>query len=585
MSNINITDLDFDGIKNALKEFLKSKDSPIKDYNYEGSAFNIILDVLAVNTHYNALYTNFVANEMFLDSALLRSSVVSIAKELGYIPRSARASRAKLKVSVGPFISGNSVINVPARTRFTTNVDGVPYNYFNVFEEFLSWSVIDNAYVGEFEVICGDIYTQSFTVSNQKKFLLEADDIDLSTLLVQVRNSALDSETRTFTFFDKIINLSPDSPVYFISETDLKRYEIRFGDDVLGKSLVNGNIVLATYVATNLEAPLGATQFLPAPDFYSSFTVSVEAVTASSGPSEIEDTESIKNNIQRYNQSQNRSVISSDYEYNILNAIPDIRSCIVWGGEDNDPPQYGKVFASCILDNLSSIPQSRKIAIANEIKSRSTINIRPEIIDPDYIDIIVYGYVRFNQQELGYSSGELKDLIISVMRNYSETELEKFNSVFAFSKLASNINEIDNAVKSVVFNFKLSNKIRIDPSVKKYEQKNYRNGIKQGSFISTRYYLDGNTNNPHQIEDLNGSLIEYVFPDNIEENKTFKRTVGNINYDTGKVNFSGIYGEPLDGTSNLVFQFDVQSGEISSDFNQVLKIDSNASAVRIEVRA
>lgn len=582
---LSVTELDFDSIKTSLKEFLRAKDSPIKDYDYEGSNFSIILDALAANTHYNSLYMNFVANEMFLDSALLRSSIVSIAKELGYVPRSARASKATIRVSVGPYIAGNTVITVPAQTKFVSNVDGIVFNYFNVDEEFLEWSATDNAYVGEFDVLCGDLYTQTTTITGStNRILLEADDIDTSTLLVQVQHSALDSTTQTFGNFSKVLELNSESLVYFLSETDLMRYELRFGDGILGKAVSNGNIVSVKYIAANLEAPYNAKDFLPQDDFYPDFVVSVTAVVPSSKAIPIETPDSIKQNIQRYNQSQDRSVISSDYEYHILSAFPEVRSCIVWGGEENSPPQYGKIFASCIIDNLTAIPQSKKIKISEELKTRSTINIRPEIIDPEYVDIILTGFIRYGIQELGFSSAELKNLIMSAITNYSSTNLEKFNSSFAYSQLATAINSIDSAIKSIVLNFKLSAKVRIDSSTLFFATKNFRNPIRSGTLVSTRYYQDGDVTKPYQIEDVNGVLVEYNFPDNQETNKQFSRNVGSIDYAVGTVTLSGLKGEPVDGSSDLIFTFDVDSTEIASDFNQVLKIDTKTSAVRIEVR-
>lgn len=582
---LNITELNFDSIKSSLIEFLRSKDSPIKDYNYEGSTFNILLDVLSANTHYNAIYSNFIANEMFLDSALMRSSVVSIAKELGYVPRSAKASVATIRVSVGPFIPGNTVITVPANTKFNTNVDDTVFNYYNIDDVFLEWNADEQAYVGEFDVICGDLYTQEVTYSEGTKIYIDADGVDVSTLTVQVQNSAIDFTNKVYSHFNKILDLSSESSVYFLSETDLQRYEVRFGDGVLGKKLENGNIVKLRYVAVDLDAPYGATNFLPQSGFYSGFNVTVTNVVPSSAAAAIESTDSIKQNVQRYNQAQERSVISSDYEYHIMQDFPEVRSVIVWGGEDNTPPQYGKVFASCIINELTTIPTSKKLKIAEGIKKRSTINVRPVVVDPEYIDIIVSGFVRYKADQIGISSNELKNRVVSTLRQFSAETLEMFNTTLAFSNLSSEVNKIDEAITSVVFNFKLSHNIRIEAQTPLYVTKQFRNAIRKDTFFSTKYYKNGDTTTSYQLEDENGILKEFSFADNLEANRAFSRAVGLINYETGEVSFENLFGEPVDGTPLLNVSFVVESTEIESGFNQVLKIDEKKSGVRIEVRA
>lgn len=582
---LNITELNFDAIKQSLIEFLRSKDSPIKDYAYEGSTFNILLDVLAANTHYNAIYSNFVSNEMYLDSALMRSSIVSIAKELGYVPRSAKASVATINVSIAPLVPGNTVITIPANSKFNTNVNDTVYNYYNTDDVFLEWSDEAQAYTGQFDVICGDLYTQEIPYTEGSPIYIEADGVDISTLTVQVQNSSMDLTNKVYTYFNKILDLNSESIVYFLTETDLQRYEVRFGDGVLGKKLQTGNIVKLRYIAADLEAPFGATNFLPNSDLYPGFTVTVSNVVPSSVAAAIETTESIKQNVQRYNQAQERSVISGDYEYHIQQDFPEVRSVIVWGGEENNPPQYGKVFASCIINELTSIPTSKKLKIAEGIKKRSTINIRPVIVDPEYIDIIVHGFVRFKADRIGITANELKSRVVESIKQFSNENLKRFNATLSFSNLSSEINKIDDAVSSVVFGFKLSHNMRIESDIPLYVTKRFRNAISKESFISTKYFKNGDTGTSYEIADDEGILKEYSFLDNLEANRAFSRAVGTIDYATGDVTFENIFGEPIDGSTNLNVSFDVDSTEIESGFNQVLSIDDKKSGVRIEVRA
>lgn len=583
-SSLNITNLDFDQIKNSLKEFLKSSDSPIKDYNYEGSAFNILLDVLAANTHYQSLYTNFVANEMFLDSAMLRSSVVSIAKELGYTPLSAKASRATISVSVAPKIGTQETISIPSGTKFLINSNDTVFNYINTTEQFLEWDNDKGSYVGEFEVICGSFFSEQYVNDGTTKFYVSADGADISTLTVSVQNSVNDTTTLTYIPFTKIVDATPGSTLYFIKETDLHRYEITFGDGVIGKQITNGNIINISYVAVDYDAPFGAKDFLRSADFYPGYTVSIETIVPTTMPSEAEQVDSIKRNIQRYNQSQDRSVISADYEYHILQSFPEIRDVIVWGGEDNNPPQYGKVFISAVLNTLSTIPTSIRLKIAEEVKKKSTINIRPEVVNADYVSIILQGFVRYNQEQTGLSASQIKSEIIDKISEYSETYLEKFNSNFSYSGLSTFISSADPSITSVVFGFYVTNSIRIEPDIISAYSKYFRNTIKQGSFVSERYFKNGDASSTYNILDENGILKEYFYLNSLEENKEYVREVGTINYETGEVMLKDLIGTPTNGTPNIKLTFETEGSEILSNFNQILSIDKGQSAVRITVR-
>lgn len=579
---LSITNLSFDGIKDSLKQFLKEQDSPIKDYNYEGSAFNILLDVLAVNGHYQSLYSNMVANEMFMDSALLRSSIVSKAKELGYVPRSAKASTAKIKLTVGPEIPGETTLIVPKETRFQSTVNDTSFSYYNLFEETLIWN--GTAYEGEFYIYAGTVYKQNTTFDVNKKLYLEADNIDTATLTVKVIESPFNSTEFIYTNNTKLINTSSDSRVYFLYETDLKRYELKFGDGIFGKSLSNGNIVKLQFLSVDTDAPFGATAFLPDTSLFSGMTKTVDATIPSTGSFTIEDIDSIRRNAQMYNQSQNRSVVSGDYESNIRTDFPDVIDVVVWGGEENDPPIYGKVFLSLVMQDLSHVPQSKAFDIANKIKEKATLNIRPEIVDPEYFSVVISGFVRYKSDQLGITSAELKDSIMTKISDYSQTYLEGFGKSLAFSQLATSISNVDPSITSVVFTFKASSDIDIEVDKDSNVSKNFRNPLIKGTLKTNNFVKQNDSVFTYFLKDVNSNLEEWKFEGSDETNASFSKVIGTVDHTTGLISGTGLRGSPISGGNSLKLTAEIDSVEIVPGFNQVLLIDSAQSSGLIEVK-
>lgn len=579
---LSITNLNFDGIKQSLIDFLKTQNSPIKDYNYEGSAFNILLDVLAVNGHYQSMYSNMVANEMFLDSALLRSSVVSKAKELGYTPRSAKASTAKIKLSVGPEVPGNTTLVVPAQTRFQSTVGDQTFSYYNLNEVTLNWN--GSVYEGEFYIYAGTVFQQNTTFDQNKKLYLEADNIDTSTLTVRVVESAFSATEYIYTNNVKLINTTSNSRVFFLYETDLKRYEVKFGDGIFGRALSNGNVVKMRFLSVDIDAPYGATDFLPDTSLFDGMTKSIETVIPSTGSFAIEDIDSIRRNAQMYNQSQNRSVIAGDYESNIRTDFPDVIDVTVWGGEENDPPIYGKVFLSLVMQDLSHVPQSRALEIESKIKEKATMNIRPEIVDPEYFNVVVSGFVRYQSAQIGLTASELKDLVMSKVSEYSQNYLEGFRKSLAFSQLSNSISKIDDAITSVVFEFKVSTQLDIESTRDTNVLKNFRNALVSGSIKSNSYVKTGDLSFTYFLKDVNGKLEEWKFEGSDETLATFSKEIGTVNYSTGLVNGSGLRGTPVSGGNALTLNAEIDSVEIVPGFNQVLIIDVAQSTGKIEVK-
>ena len=391
---LNITELDFDNIKQNLKTYL-SKQKEFTDYDFEGSGMAVLLDLLSYNTHYNALYSNMLANEMFLDSADLRNSVVSHAKQIGYTARSARAPKATLNVTVND--ATTATVTMARGTAFTTTIDGVSYQY--VTNKAVSITPTDGVYTfSNVDVYEGTLVSNKYTVDTtdaNQRFLIKNINADTSTLKVTVQTSASDSTTETYTLSTDFTSATDDSKIFFLDAVEDQQYEITFGDGVIGKALSNGNVVNISYVVTNGDASNSATTFASASsiDGFSNITVSV--VSNSFGGAPAEENSSIKFNAPKRYSSQNRAVTVDDFKSIVRSIYPNIQSIRVWGGEENDPPVYGRTYISIKAISGSNITQAVKDDITTELKKYMVASVTPVISDPETIFLVVESDVKY----------------------------------------------------------------------------------------------------------------------------------------------------------------------------------------------
>jgi hypothetical protein len=342
---INITELDFDAIKVNLKEFLKGQ-SEFSDYDFEGSGLSVILDILAYNTHYNALYDNLAVNELFLDSAIKRNSVVSLAKSLGYTPRSAKCAIADVNVQLTTTSNGPAVIVIPALSPFSTTIDGTTFTFYN--RSAISATGPSTVYqMNNIRLTEGEFLSFRFDVAegNTSRFIIPNRNVDLETLRVRVQENSQSSEFNTFTSASSLVDADLTTRVYWVKEIDDGIYELVFGDGVIGQALQAGNVVNVEYFVSSLDGPNGARVFtydgtLP----IAGSVVTVNVVNPASGGDAPEDINSIKFNAPRMYAAQNRAVTTDDYKTILYNQFSEAKSVTVWGGEDNNPPVYGKTF-------------------------------------------------------------------------------------------------------------------------------------------------------------------------------------------------------------------------------------------------
>jgi len=516
-SNIQISDLDFDAIKTNLKTFLRSQDK-FKDYDFEGSALSNLLDLLAYNTHYNSYYLNMVANEMFLDTAALRSSVVSHAKLLNYTPKSATAPTA----TVNLIVTGLDVasLTIGKFTGFSSEaIDGVNYKF--VTKETVTKNVSGGTaqFLG-LEIIQGEPISLSYTYSSSSNpksiFSLPDGNIDTSTLIVQVQNSSINNTLINYTRGENVLNLNENSTVYFLQEGLNGKYEIYFGDGVLGKKLTDGNIVRISYVVTKGSSSLGANNFVLLDTIGGVPTI--YPLTGATNGSDKESIESIKYTAPKAYSAQGRAVTVEDYisvlQNNKIGLTFD--SVNVWGGVDYATPAFGQVFISLKPSGAYNITATQKQRLINDVlKPVSVVTVKPTIIDPDYTYLKVTADIVYDQKRTNLSSTQIQDNVKIAIRNFGKTSLNTFNSLFDMSDLSASIKAVDGSIIATQVDVKVQKKFLPTLGIHKTYTLNYGVPLERSvftaginSFPTIKYYsIDG------QINLINDVYIEEVpFP-------------------------------------------------------------------------
>jgi hypothetical protein len=463
-SNIQVTDLDFNNIKTNLKTFLQSQNI-LQDYNYEGSALNVLLDILAYNTQYNAYYTNMVANEMFLDTALLRSSVVSQSKILNYTPRSAIAPSATIKLQVGNVTTAS--LTLPKFTPFISEaIDGVTYNFVTSGAKTVNTNLTTNvALFEDVEIKQGLTSTLSYTVDDtaNPKYIFEIPEttVDSSTLTVTVQVSSANNYSATYTPATNFLTLDGNSEVYFLQESLSGTYQVYFGDGILGKKLSNGNIVNLSYIVTQGTASAGANSFVIMSTVGGFSNTTTTSITAASQGGGKESIESIKFQAPKSFAAQGRAVSKNDYitaiQQNDLGYSFDAVS--VWGGEENNPPIYGQVFVSIKPAGSFSLTATQKQRIiADVINPISVVTVTPTIVDPDYTYLKLVVNLIYDQTKTSQTSTQIAEGVKTAIQNFGNNTLNTFNSTFNSYDLLTAVQNYSPAILSSEYKLQLQKK-------------------------------------------------------------------------------------------------------------------------------
>jgi len=462
-SGLQITNLDFGSIKSSLKTFLGQQDT-LKDYNFDASALSVLVDLLAYNTQYNAYYLNMVANEMFLDSSVQRNSVVSHAKMLNYIPRSAVSSKASIKLQVNQV--GTSTLTLPKFTPFLSEaINGVNFTFLTKDSTTVNVSA-NTAIFNNIEIAEGTAASSSFTVnttSNPKLIFTISDaNIDISTLIVSVQDSSTSLVYNTYTRATDYIALEPLSKVYFLQEGMNGFYEIYFGDGILGSTLIDGNVVNISYVSTSGTSAFGANSFaiMSSVGGYSNTVIS--PITSAFAGADKESIASIKYTAPKAYAAQGRAVTKEDYIYLIQNNSTNlpIESVSVWGGEENTPPVYGQIFCAVKPSGGLTLTPSQKDKLVTEvIKPISVLTVVPTIVDPDYTFVNITTNVLYDPKKTTYTGGQIKQLVINSINSFANTNLNTFNSTFKSPALITQIQTTDPSIVTNESTIRLQKKI------------------------------------------------------------------------------------------------------------------------------
>jgi len=530
---LSVTELDFEQIRTNLKTYLSTQDQ-FRDYNFEGSTMATLLDVLAYNTHYNAFYLNMLANEMFLDTAQQRDSVVSRAKELGYTPTSAIGASANVALTFTGLANNVSQFTIPRNASFTTTVDDVNYTYVvpeakTVYKANGNWAT--SVIIKE-----GTPLTHRWTVSsiNPERYILPNANVDTTSIKVTVQESAADTTTTEYTRATNTNQIGATSAVYFLEEAADQKYEIIFSPGTLGKPVKNGNIVIVEYLVCNAEDTNGASSFsisnLNLDVSYTSASVSTNRV--SSGGRNQETVDSIKFNAPRNFQTQNRAIIENDYERIIVGENSDISSVFAYGGEEADPAVYGKVYVAIKPVGALFSTVNRKAKLKASISDRTPLGIDTVIIDPVYTYLIPTIKSYYNATTTTATRAQVEAAIATAITNFSSNNLEKFDKTFRFSRFVRSLDNVTtgdilNTDASIVMQRRLTPLVNVAQSITIL----FNNPIKASTVSSSQFTFGGF----NCFFDDNGSGTIRIFRYSSGNKVVVKANAGTINYTTGKV--------------------------------------------------
>ena len=463
---LQVTELDFDQIKSNLRDFLRQQ-TQFQDYDFEGSGLNILLDVLAYNTHYNAYYLNMIANESFLDTALLRSSVVSHAKKLNYVPRSATAPRAIINITIASADTTPGSLMIPkGYVFFSEQIDGTTYKFITLDAHSVDKVgynfVFQNIPIYEGQLASYE--TVNSVSSNPKQiFTLNDSNIDTTTLVVSVQQSVSNTTVVVYDRSENDLNITANSEVYFLQEGYNGKYDIYFGDNVISKGVPDGAVIKTDYLITHGSLANYANNFIATSPVggYSQFSIS--PVSKASGGQSRETVDEIKFGAPLSLLAQNRAVTKNDYIRLIQQKYPQFEAVNVWGGEENNPPIYGKVFVSAKPKLGFEISQTEKDYVKNNIlKPISMLTVTPEIIDVDYNYLKIKSTVYYNKGKLNTQQSVLVENLKTLINNYCATNLNKFNSYFNFSGMETKIDAYDRSIISNEATLFVAKKFRPD---------------------------------------------------------------------------------------------------------------------------
>ena len=599
---LDITEFDFDDVKNNLKTFLRAQ-SEFTDYDFEGAGMNILLDVLAYNTHYLGFNSNMIANEMFIDTASLRSSVVSHAKTLGYNIGSVNAPKAFVNITMNN--ASTSTRTIPAGTTFSTTIDSVPFQFVTISDITANKSGLDIIF-NNVEIYEGSFITQRYTVDTSdadQRFVIDDNRVDGSTLSVVVQNSLSDTASTTYTQATDITQLTGVSAVYYIQEVEAGKSEVYFGDGIVSKALSDGNIVLLSFVATNKTLANGAAEFSATGAIDGETDITVTTVSNADGGGDRETVASIKLNAPLDYSTQGRCVTVNDYKVFARKLFPQTKSVQVFGGEDGSfdsslgvvaTQEFGKVFISIKSSTGNNLTTTQKDQLVIDLRKFNVASITPVVIDPETTFLILQVIFKFNSSITTKSKETLVTDVNQVLENYNIDTLTEFNNPFRHSEIARLIDTIDPAILSNVTTVTMAQ--LFEPTLSSAQGYNLffnnafhhpvagHNAVNGGILASTGFKVSGDTVNTQFFDDDGQGNIRTFYL--IGSTRTYTDLkAGTIDYIGGSVKIDSINitsVADVDGITSTKIRITCvpDSKDIKAVRNQILEIDfTNTSIV------
>ena len=584
-----VSDLDFDDIKSNLKAFLQDQ-TQFSDYNFEGSGFSVLLDTLAYNTHYLGFNANMLANELYLDSADIRKNIVSLAKMLGYTPSSPKAPVANVDILLNN-ASGTSV-TMNKGTTFTSTIDGISYEFVTNADTTITPS--NGVYrFSDINIYEGTLVTYRYTVDStdvDQKFIIPSVNADTSTLKVTVQTSSVDTSLTTYTLANGLKSLTSTSQAYFLQETDTGKFQVYFGDGVLGQNLSDGNIVILEYIVTNKTESNGASTFTLTGSIDGFTNVSITTNSSAQGGAESESKESIRYNAPLQYTAQDRAVTTTDYETLVRSIYPNALSISAWGGEDDETPVYGVVKIAIKAASGSTLTNSTKQNIITSLRPYNVASVRPEIVDPEITSVLLSVNAKFDKKSTSKTAETLQSEVIDAISDFNTNTLQRFDGVFRYSKLTGIVDDVDTSILSNITTLEIRK--TFTPTINsstKYDVY-FRNAIYNPHtghmpiLSSSGFRVSGDSREMFLDDDGQGNVRRYYLVSGI---RTYANNLqGTIDYSTGQITINSLNVSSISnirGNTSTVIELTVTpaSNDVVPVRNQIIEIDVANSNITV----
>jgi hypothetical protein len=586
-TSVSLVGLDFNTIKTNLKNFLKTN-TAFKDMDFEGSNINVLLDVLSYNTYLNSYYTNMIASEMFLDTAQLRDSIVSHAKELNYLPRSFVSAKASVNVAITPVSAAVTSIVIPKYTSFTSRVGSNTFS-FTTNETLVVTESNNGAFSASLDIFEGIAVSETFVVDRSntvQRFVLSNPTVDVDSINITVYEDSGQTEL-DYTQATTLVGLANTSQIFFVQAAENFQYEILFGDGVYGRQPKNGSSAVIKYRASSGEAPNGASVFSSDGAIDGHSNVSVTTITSASGGVQAENNESIRFNAPRRFQAQDRAITPSDYEILLKTRFPEIQAISVYGGEEATPPQYGRVYISVDTVNAEGVSVVSKNNYKDYIQQRSPLTIGVEFIDPEFTYVDVQTNVKYNTSRTSKTTSDISSAVKAAISLYSLNNIEDFNSTLYYSNLIKSIDSSDASILGNDTTLRLIKRIQPSLNVNQEIDIDFQNeldidpflraestDVSYGYTISSTSFTYSNTT-CILIDDSLGNI--FIATKDLSTVRVLIK-IGTVNYTTGFIQLTNFNISAYQGTYIKIFAR-AKNKDLVSRRNSILTIDLNDVSV------